>query len=190
MAESVLHLHEKVVNGDSNAVAEVLDALSPRLMALAERVVRNQEGNDAVQSAMRTYLRRVQLGQFSEVQDVQELYRLLATITCRKALKQLRREGKVVPEAKLQAGTGDESAVGMETLAEVMPSQEFDMICDEWLGALDDDSLRNVVLLALHGNSQKEIAEQLGCTTRNVRFKMTRIRQIWEKLLKSSDDEP
>lgn len=185
MTASVFDLHAKLARGDVEAVGEVLELLLPRLRRLAHRVLRGRDAEDAVQSAVRTYLRRAKAGQFPGLADVDELRRLLATITCRKALKQLRKRSRTVNEASLLSPVNSDAGSVMATLAAVLPSQEFDLMCQQWLDQLGDPSLQKVAVLAFCGYSQAEIAEQLGCTTRNVRFKLTRIRQIWQKILES-----
>jgi DNA-directed RNA polymerase specialized sigma24 family protein len=193
MSHSACELHDRVAAGDREAVGAVLDPLLPRLVKLADRLLWGQpsgdaDAQDAAQSAIRTYLRRTGEGQFKNVDHAEELFRLLATITCRKALKQVRRRGKVIDESSLQQSPAAGAArPTMAQLAPVVPEQEFDLICEEWFRLLPDDSLRSVALMTLHGYSQQEIARAHGFTPRNVRYKLDKIRRIWAKTLGVED---
>jgi DNA-directed RNA polymerase specialized sigma24 family protein len=53
--------------------------------------------------------------------------------------------------------------------------------CQRLLDALDDEGLRQVVLLKLEGYTCDEIAEQLGCVTRSVERRLQRVRAKWSR---------
>jgi DNA-directed RNA polymerase specialized sigma24 family protein len=185
-------LSDRIVAGDAQAVAELLELLRPRLTAMADRLLWGRPGGDygaedAVQSAVRTFFRRAGQGKRLDVEDVEGLPGLLATITCRKALKQIRRRGKVVDEAAIAAS--DETADSprpLDRIATVIPEQEFDLLCEELFQALPDDTLRSIALMTLHGYDQSETAAAHGFTSRNVRYKLDKIRRIWSEKLKGS----
>jgi DNA-directed RNA polymerase specialized sigma24 family protein len=193
MADSVSKLHDRLVAGDGEAVGEVLGPLMARLTKLADRLLWGGRGGDAdaedaAQSAVRTYLRRASAGQFRAIDHSDELFRLLATITCRKALKQVRRRRKVIDESALAVSfEGETSRQTIEHLTAVLPQEEFDLVCQEWFGLLSDGSLRSVALMALYGYRQDEIAAAHGFTKRNVRYKLDRVRRIWRKTLATGD---
>ncbi len=56
----------------------------------------------------------------------------------------------------------------------------------ERLRALDNHTLQAIALAKLNGNSNQEIAEQLGLGLRSVERKLGLIRSIWQR---NSDDE-
>jgi DNA-directed RNA polymerase specialized sigma24 family protein len=56
----------------------------------------------------------------------------------------------------------------------------------ERLSALGDETLRAIALAKLHGDSNREIAEQLGLGLRSVERKLGLIRDIWQ--LETSDE--
>lgn len=189
---SLSDIQERIAAGDREAVARVLGPLLPRLVKLADRLLWGKpsagDAEDAAQSAVRTYLRRAREGQFPDVDGADGLFRLLATITCRKALKQIRRRKNVVDETSLAGPTRAEGPPGtIEHLAAVLPKQEFDLVCQEWFELLPEGSLRSVALMSLYGHSQEEIAEAHGFTARNVRYKLDKIRRIWRRKLEAGD---
>jgi DNA-binding NarL/FixJ family response regulator len=51
--------------------------------------------------------------------------------------------------------------------------------CRRLLGVLRDDSLRVVARLRMEGHSNKEVADQLGCSLRTVARKIELIRRCW-----------
>jgi len=193
MADSVSKLHDRLAAGDGEAIGQVLGPLMARLTKIADRLLwggggGDADAEDAAQSAVRTYLRRAGAGQFRGIDHNDELFRLLATITCRKALKQVRRRRKVVDESTLAVSSeGETSRQTIEHLTAVLPQEEFDLVCQEWFGLLPDSSLRSVALMALHGYQQDEIAAAHGFTERNVRYKLERVRRIWRKTLRAGD---
>jgi len=190
---SLSDLHERIAAGDREAVARVLGPLLPRLVKLADRLLWGRpapggDAEDAAQSAVRTYLRRARAGQFSDLDGADGLFRLLATITCRKALKQIRRRKKVVDETSLAGrDRGEDPPRTLKHLAAVLPEQEFDLVCQEWFELLPEGSLRSVALMSLYGYGQEEIAEAHGFTARNVRYKLDKIRRIWRRKLEAGD---
>jgi RNA polymerase sigma factor (sigma-70 family) len=140
------------------------------------------EAEDAAQSAVRTFLRRWDLGQFRKLDDVGKLYALLTTIVKRKAQKNIRKRRKGVDEAAL-GGQRDNEDPGspLEDLAAITPSHEFELLADELLATLPDDKHRQVLCMLFEGATQAEIAQKFGCTERNVRYKIERIREIWTR---------
>lgn len=75
--------------GDSDAARKIFSHFSQKLCRLAERHLSNRvrrqvDGEDVVQSVFRTFFVRDAQGQF-EVDHTDELWRLLVTITLRKA---------------------------------------------------------------------------------------------------------
>jgi DNA-directed RNA polymerase specialized sigma24 family protein len=110
------------------------------------------------------------------------LWRLLAVITVRKARKHVERQrtkkrggGKVVGEDVL-ANPG----LRLDQLAQELPAQEFDLQCEELLLMLDDE-LRRIALLRLMGHTTREIADQLDCTQRKVQRKLNLIELRWRQ---------
>ena len=128
-------------------------------------------------------------GRFPDLGNRDDLWRLLVTITARKAHNQRRNEGRqkrgggrVVGEGALAGAdpTGDDflaQVVGNE------PTPEFAaMVTDEYrrlFGSLADESLRVVALLKLEGHSNEEIAKSLDCGLRTVERKLEVIRKRW-----------
>jgi DNA-directed RNA polymerase specialized sigma24 family protein len=147
------------------------------------------DGEDIALSAFDSFFQGVAAGRFPDLGSRDELWRLLVTITARKAHNQRRNEGRqkrgggrVVGEGAL-AGA---DALGDDFMAQVVgdePTPEFAaMMADEYgrlFGSLADESLRVVALLKLEGHSNEEIARSLDCGLRTVERKLEVIRKRW-----------
>lgn len=141
--------------------------------------------DDAVQSAFISFWRQAESGEFGENLNRDNLWNLLATITVRKAQKQARRErskkrggGNVVGEQ--QMARGDSDYVRLDQLARVVPTSDYDLVCEEFLSQLDEE-LRAIVVLRLLGHSTEEIARELGCTQRKIQRKLQLVQLKWQE---------
>jgi DNA-directed RNA polymerase specialized sigma24 family protein len=192
---SVTHWIGELKAGDDAAAQrlwhryfEELVRLARARLGAASRAVADEE--DVALSAFHSLCEGATHGRFAQLEDRDELWRLLATIAGRKALDQTRSQhrqkrggGRVRDEAAL---TGpDSSAGGLDQVAGPMPTPEFAAIMDEecrhLLGTLKDESTRQVALLRMEGYSGDEIAERLGCNRRTVTRKLDLIRRRWRE---------
>lgn len=178
---------KQAIDRDEEQAAEMLvQAYYDRLVALAQRrlaVLPPQVADDegAVISALRSFFSGVQDGQFRQLRDQQDLWRLLATMTARKAIRQLRVHWKQSGEAGLI-----ERGASVSELIARRPSPEEDAIlidqCQSCLEAIDDPQLKQIVILRLEGCETGEIAEQLNIHIRSVQRKLKLVEAIWTRL--------
>jgi DNA-directed RNA polymerase specialized sigma24 family protein len=140
---------------------------------------------DVALSAFRSLCAGAARGDFPDLDDRDELWRLLVTITIRKALDQIERQGRQKRGGPGPGGSIRTADVGvnLDWLEGREPSPEVVAILAEehrrMFECLRDDSLRRVAELRLEGYTGAEIAEQLGCTRRTVVRKLEVIRQTW-----------
>jgi DNA-directed RNA polymerase specialized sigma24 family protein len=146
------------------------------------------DGEDVALSVLDTFIRGAAAGRYPGLGSRDDLWRLLVTITARKAHNRRRDEGRrkrgggrVVGAAALAGPDGEDflaQVVGEE------PTPEFAaQVVDEYrrlFGSLSDESLRVVALLKLEGHSNEEIARSLDCGVRTVERKLEVIRKRWE----------
>jgi DNA-directed RNA polymerase specialized sigma24 family protein len=185
-AGSITQFFEQLRAGNRDAAAPLCQRFLPRLIALAQKTLagrpqRVADAEDAVQAALIDFWKQVERGQIVGEMRRDNLWNLLGLMTVRKALKQVRHEtskkrggGAAVLAGKVL----DSSAIG-SALA-VMPTQEFDLYCEELLLQLDDD-LRQFALLRLLGHTTADIARLLDCTQRKVQRKLELIRLRWQR---------
>lgn len=187
---SVTHFFGKLRTGDPSAAGELWKRFFPRLVALAGKTLRRAsqatpDAENAAQSAFVSFWQRAEQGDFADHLDRDSLWKLLATITVRKSLKQARREraekrggGRVRAASSLPAGVGGE--FNLDHLLGQVAAHDFDLRCEEMLLQLDEE-LRPFALLRLLGHKNREIAALHDCTERKVERKLQLIRQTWQR---------
>jgi DNA-directed RNA polymerase specialized sigma24 family protein len=185
--------------GVQNAAEPLWYRYFERLVMLARSRLRavhaataDADEEDAALSAFDSFCAGVQKGRFPQLADRDDLWRLLVTITGRKALDQAERQrrqkrggGRVRNEADLAGGRNDDPVFGFEQFIGEEPTPEFAaLVVEEYrnrLEVLDDDSLRRIATWKLEGYTTDEIADRLGCARRTVANKLKLIRLKWEQ---------
>jgi DNA-directed RNA polymerase specialized sigma24 family protein len=195
---SVTHWIHQLKSGDPAAAERLWARYFERLVELARVQLRGAprraaDEEDVALSAFDSFFRCMGHGRFAELADRESLWRLLVTITLRKA-RDLRRQacqqkrggGKVLGESEL-LDTVDCAAAGLEHVVGREPSPEFAVqVAEEcrWLlSRLGDATLQSLALLKMEGYTNAEVAARLGCGLRSVERKLRLIRKIWAKEL-------
>lgn len=182
----------QLMHGNSCAATEEIWArYFPRLVKVALGTLRylphrSQDANDAAQSAFISFWQKLTAEGVADTLDRNTLWRLLATITVRKARRIVRNEfaqkrggGKVVSLDAVSDGHGAELVSVHQALAQIS-TQEFDMNCEENIESLPED-LRQFAVLRLLGHTNLEISELLNCSQRRVERKLAMIRSLWSE---------
>lgn len=146
---------------------------------------RAQDEEDVALSAFGAFCAGLEAGRFPDICDRNDLWRLLITITTRKAISQIRRESGVTrnPRGKSIASLGDASGliVGREPTPEFCAQAADDLAY--LLNLLADGKLREVAIMKMEGLSVGEIATKLNCSPSTVERKLRMIRHQWSQLL-------
>ncbi len=200
MAETeVTHLIGKVACGDPEAEQVLWEKYFARLVGFARRKLENMprraaDEEDVALSAMYSFCRGMAGGRFDRLESRDDLWKLLVTITARKACAQRRRHfaekrggGCVGGESMFLRRDNDHGRNdGIGAVLGDQPTPELACMvaeeCNHMLDALQDEALREIALLTLEGYSVPEIAERRGCVRRTVERKLERIRTIWSKV--------
>jgi DNA-directed RNA polymerase specialized sigma24 family protein len=167
--------------------AELVRLARSRLGA-APRAASDEE--DVALSAFHSLCKGAAQGRFDQLDDRDDLWRLLSTITARKAFTQARDQGRqkrgggrVLDEGALAGPDG--SAFGLDLVAGATPTPEVAALmgeeCRRLLDALGDETIRRIALMRMEGYSGEEIAERLQCNRRTVSRKLDLIRRKWAK---------
>jgi RNA polymerase sigma factor (sigma-70 family) len=162
---------------------------------LDRRARHRADEEDVLQSMFRSFCARQARGDF-RLADRNELWRLLVTITLRKAhntAKAQRRDRRDIDREQPAGSDADGDSGGanweLEQMDAAGPSPMEAALLNEALErrleSLADRDLRQIALWRLEGYSNREIAEQLDCTERSVERKLERIRSKWTRC----DDE-
>jgi RNA polymerase sigma factor (sigma-70 family) len=177
-------------DGDPAAAQQLWERYFRRLVALARQRLRAAprraaDEEDVALSAFDSFCRNAEAGRFPQLADRDSLWRLLVTITARKAAHLARDEGR-----QKRGGGADRvsNAEAESVLAEVLsrePSPAFAAEvaeeCQRLLQRLGDKELEAVALLRMEGYGVEEVADKLGCAPRSVKRKLALIRTVWEK---------
>ena len=196
---SVTHWLRELKAGDREAAQPLWDRYFHRLVVLARGRLRamhvataDADEEDAALSAFDSFCAGVGRGRFPQLSDRDNLWRLLVTITKRKALDQAKRQrrqkrggGRLRNEADLAGSLSGGPGMGLEQLVGEEPTPEFAaLVAEEYrnrLEALEDETLRQIASWKLEGYTNEEIATGLGCALRTVANKLKLIRLKWEQ---------
>lgn len=173
-------LIERVREGDRSAFSKLVAPHLPRLLGLARRMLGStDEAEDALQNALAsTWIARARLDPGKPVAPY------LTTVSLNKCRDKLRRR-KVLQMLGLEATDSHFAAVADAPGAEVelADRQELERVSK----AIDKLPLRlreALVLVAVEGRSQREVAELLGVTDKTIETRVYRARQRLREIMK------
>jgi DNA-directed RNA polymerase specialized sigma24 family protein len=169
----------------------------PRMIRLARKKLdglacREFDEEDVAQSAMNSFFQGQAEGRFERLSSKDEMWRLLATITVRKAIRQRRRQiaekrgaGSVRGESVFYRLDKDQAVneLGLAAMQDnnLMPETTDAILrtCDDLLQLLPDEKLRRTAVLRLEGFSNQEISDELQCSIARTKQRLQRIRELW-----------
>lgn len=172
---------------------ELWNEFFPRLIRLARKKLaniscRSFDEEDVALSAMKSFYR----GRFDQLDCKDEMWRLLATITVRKATAQRRRltaakrgGGDVRGESVFGRTAPDDNSLGFGIGAIVderrMPETTDQILktCEDLLAKLPDEKLRRSAIMRLEGYSNQEISDVMRCSVARTKQRIARIRELW-----------
>jgi len=190
MSDSISQYLLNLTAGDPEAAEKVWYDYFGKLVRLAKRKLdgfpnRDFDEEDVALSVMKSFYQGAKQNRFTVLNNRTDLWKILVTITARKAtakrrahLAQKRNSGKTRGESIFM---DDEEALG--NIFSKEPTPEFALSvaedCRQMLDQLPDETFRQIALWTLEGYRTEEIAEKLGCVRRTVERKLERIREIW-----------
>jgi RNA polymerase sigma factor (sigma-70 family) len=140
---------------------------------------------DVAQSAFRAFYEAAACDRLPPIGSRDELWRLLLTITRRKAINRLRREFRIrrgggartVHDADAVNQTCDRANRSVE----LVELQELVDELFEKLNATGDERLAEIARLRLEGFHNQEIADKLGCAARTIQRKLHILERLWSE---------
>jgi DNA-directed RNA polymerase specialized sigma24 family protein len=182
---SVSHWLALLKQGDSQAAQELWQRYFHRLVGLARLKLqdaprRAADEEDVALSAFASFCEGAEQGRFPQLEDRDDLWRLLVVVTARKASHHLRGEG----QKKRGGGAVSEDVILEEVVGREPTPQFAAQVADECrrlLGCLEDNDLEQVALAKMEGYTNAEIAERFGCAPRTIDRKLQLIRDIWQE---------
>lgn len=185
-----------------DAAEKLWDAFYHRLKLAVRHRVRDirrpvASESEVALSAMNSFFNRGKDGQFPELADEEELWRLLKTIAIRKTndlrkhLRAQKRGGNHAVFNQAELADEDSPAAGVDAAStgEITPALEAELsdLMQVLLERLPDDRHRDVILLKLQGATAPMIAEHLSTTTRTVQRIIKKIQSEWQSDLFDSE---
>lgn len=177
--------------GDAAAVGPLWERYFRRLVGLARVKLqsvprRAADEEDVALSAFHSFCRLAEQGRFPDVLDRDGLWRLLVTLTVRKASHLRRDEGRLKRGGNLspvEDAPGSPAALEQILSREPTPELAAEMMeeCQRLLTSLGDPELEQIALARMEGRTVEEIAAKLGYAPRSIKRKLQLIRSIWEK---------
>ncbi len=190
-------------DGDEQAAQILWEKYVTQLISLIRRHLdsrqrRVSDEDDIVTSAFFSFYRRATANQFPQLNDREDLWKILVTITFRKVYKQRRRlfaekrgEGKIRGESVFLSEEDSSQFQGLAQVIERGPTPEQAVVAtealQEMLELLQDETLQQIVLLRFEGYDNREIAAKVGCKLRSVERKLGIIRRKWADLVELRD---
>jgi DNA-directed RNA polymerase specialized sigma24 family protein len=191
--------------GDPMATQRLWDRYYQRLVRLARKKLadaprRVEDEEDVALAAFDSFCRGATEGRFPDLNDRDDLWRLLVTITVRKSLNQriharrAKRGGGLVRGDSVMAGAErSDNPQGFARVVGDEPSPSLAaQVADEFrflAQRLGDENLRSVAVWKLQGFTNEEIATKLGCKLRTVERKLQLIRSVLTRAGQSALDE-
>lgn len=183
--------------GEADAAQAIWTRYWNRLVALARGKLRGGQRREAdeediAQNALDSFFRGVAARKYPQLEDRDNLWRLLVVITARKAWDQLRREaskrqggGAVQTEAAISPNESEFDGPALQQIIGDEPTPDFAVqVAEEYqclLALLDDDSLREVVRLKFEAYTNEEIADRMDVSLRTIARKLESIRTLWRQ---------
>jgi DNA-directed RNA polymerase specialized sigma24 family protein len=193
--QSVTLWLQQLQAGDAAAAQPLWERYFTQLVHLARGKLRGAsrgaaDEEDVALSAFDSFCRGVANGRFPQLEDRNNLWKLLITLTVRKAIdllefegRQKRGGGRVENEGALP--DAPEAGRGLDQIAGPEPTPDFAAQvaeeCQRLLEQLGDAELRAVALAKLEGYTNAEIAQQIGCAEVTIERRLRLIRKFWEK---------
>jgi DNA-directed RNA polymerase specialized sigma24 family protein len=194
--DSITRWIDGIKTGDESDIQRLWDRYFERLVRLAAarlpaRSRRSFDEEDVALSAFQSFCGRAERGQFPQLSGRDDLWRLLATITVRKAIETMRFQtrkrrggGRVLGESALLMGEGTPGEGLAEVLGREPTPEQVASFADDYrrfLARLREPVLLTIALRRLEGESVEEIARALNVSTRTVDRKLHLIRAIWSE---------
>jgi DNA-directed RNA polymerase specialized sigma24 family protein len=185
-ADSVTEWVGRLKDGDPHAAQMLWERYFRRLVGLARKRLENAprraaDEQDVALSALASVFRGVEEGRFPQLGDRDDLWRLLVTVTVRKAAWQRRHAGRQKRGGGVEPGP---DAVLEEIVAHEPTPEDAALVADEYrrlLSRLNDPDLEAVARDKMEGYTNAEIAERRQTALRTIERRLTLIRRIWQE---------
>ena len=177
---------------DSVVQQQLWERYYSRLVELARRNLRGvprrvADEEDVASHALDSFFRAVQKGRFPRLEDRDDLWKVLVTLTLRKAHNLKKYEHQLIRDCDRNCHQSDMDSVFFQVIQSPEPSHELAAevaeSCQALLQQLPDDRsrLRTIAVRKMEGYKNEEISAELGVALSTVELRLARIRKIWSE---------
>ena len=192
--QEITLLLKKIDEMPNAAMEGIWEYFFERLVQRAKLEISNgtqriKDEEDVAIETMNSFYKGLKAGRFDEIENRDELWRLLVTIAARKAKRLFRdakarkRGGGEVRGESVFLKSNSSDGRGIENAAVDRKDQFADIVFQEMLDSLnklEDQTLRLIAQRRLEGYTITEIADELKVVPRTVDRKIKRIRTLWD----------
>ncbi|MEM6468029.1 MAG: ECF-type sigma factor [Planctomycetota bacterium] len=194
---SVSELIQRLDQEDSKALSEIWNRYIHRLITESRRQLMNfprraADEEDVAQEAFQAFFDGMKEGRFVQLENRDDLWKILVLLAERKAVTAIRREtaskrGGLSKrgESVFERWASDASAAfGINEIVGPSPTMidGFSTGVRELLEQLPDDTMKSIAMMRLGGYSNQEIAKSLQIAKRTVERKLGLIRKAWNAI--------
>lgn len=187
---SISRLIVKLETGDDDAAFSIWEKYFGRILEIARHRLpisdpgRGDEEDIAV-CVFKSLCRGAVVGNFSELQNRTDLWKLLLKITHQKVVAAIRYSTRLKRGGVLTTEKIDELQVASVPATD--PSPELLNVLDETFHDLPrrlrDNTMRQIVMARLEGRSNEQVADEFQISVRSVQPKLRLVEQQWVKEL-------
>ncbi len=192
MDESVSQWLPATRTGDQRAAGRIYERYFHRLAHLARRYLgaaprRVSDEEDVAIQTLHSFLRRVQRGSFPDLNNREDLWRVLACIARRKALNERRywactkRQATELPLDSVEGGYEENERPWTDAFRSPEAMLALKETRQRMIAVLDDSELRQIAEAKLDGYTNVEIAARVCRSVPTVERRVRLIRQTWEQ---------
>ena len=185
---SITRLIGHLKDGNREMSQQLWAAYFDRLVRLAQARLRGAarsvaDEEDVVVSVFDSFFRRAELGQFPQLHDRDDLWKLLFVLTVRKAINHVNHQGRQSRGGQRVRSLTDLEDLGVHEILGMEPTPQLAAQmteeCQILLNRLGDPTLHAVAIWKMEGYTNREIAKKLDCVEQTVERKLRSIRRIW-----------
>ncbi len=193
---SVTNVIKAMRTGDGSGAELLYSRFAYRLKMLVKarlhpRHRQMSDEEDVVLVSLMELFRGLLDGQFTELGNRNDFWRLLVRVAHRNVIDQVHRErrqkrggGRVNNEASLSGGDRNSAHTSLlEQVEEKRPGPDLQLMITErvtaLLESLNDYELRRIALEKAAGATNQEVADSLGISLRSVERRLAEIRRLW-----------
>ena len=190
----------RIKSGDDDAAQLIWNRYADEIVEVARRSLgdasrRVSDEEDVAMLAMKSLLAGISSGRFPELDNREQLWRLLMVITTRKAAAVIEHDSRQKRGGGLVRGdsavgfsleSSDPSLLaGFDRFPSEKPAPDLAaLMADEThrlIASLPDATAQQIAVLKMEGHTHEEIADKLGCNVRTVERRLKQIRELWQR---------